>query len=91
MARVSDQPQRWSQAIVYPDMWLDPDEDPRDSAGVSPEGELATLQDDLTNSDPPQVAGQMTHDGERDHATGTGSRIVTAPISRSAARWQWAF
>jgi hypothetical protein len=31
MARVSDQPQRWSQAIVYPDMWLDPDEDPRDS------------------------------------------------------------
>ena len=49
MARVSDQPQRWSQAIVYPDMWLDPDEDPRDSAGVSPEGELATLQDYLTN------------------------------------------
>jgi uncharacterized damage-inducible protein DinB len=49
MARVSDPPQRWSQAIVYPDMWLDPDEDPRDSAGVSPEGELATLQDYLTN------------------------------------------
>ena len=49
MARVSDQPQRWSQAIVYPDMWVDPDEDPRDSAGVSPEGELATLQDYLTN------------------------------------------
>ena len=49
MVRVSDQPQRWSKAIVYPDMWLDPDEDARDSAGVSPEGELATLQDDLTN------------------------------------------
>ena len=49
MARVSGQPQRWSQAIVYPDMWLDPDEDPRDSAGASPEGELATLQDYLTN------------------------------------------
>ena len=49
MASVSDQPQRWSQAIVYPDMWVDPDEDPRDSAGVSPEGELATLQDYLTN------------------------------------------
>ena len=49
MARVSDQPQRWSRATVYPDMWLDPDEDPRDSPGVSPEGELATLQDYLTN------------------------------------------
>jgi uncharacterized damage-inducible protein DinB len=30
-------------------MWLDPDEDPRDGAGPSPEGELATLQDYLTN------------------------------------------
>jgi uncharacterized damage-inducible protein DinB len=30
-------------------MWVDPDEDPRDSADVSPEGELATLQDYLTN------------------------------------------
>ena len=49
MARVSDQPQRWSRARVYPDMWLDPDEDPRDSPGVSPEGELATLQDYLTD------------------------------------------
>ena len=49
MARVSDQPQRWSQATVYPDMWLDPDEDPRESAGVSSEGELATLQDYLSN------------------------------------------
>jgi uncharacterized damage-inducible protein DinB len=47
MARVSDQPQRWSQAIVYPDMWVDPDEDPRDSAAVKSEGELATLQDYL--------------------------------------------
>jgi len=49
MASVSDQPQRWSQATVCPDMWVDPNEDPRDSAGVSPEGELATLQDYLTN------------------------------------------
>jgi uncharacterized damage-inducible protein DinB len=30
-------------------MWVDPDDDPRDSAGASPEGELATLQDYLTN------------------------------------------
>jgi uncharacterized damage-inducible protein DinB len=48
MARVSDQPRRWTQATVYPDMWVDPDEDPRDSAGPSPEGELATLRDYLT-------------------------------------------
>ena len=49
MARVGDQPQRWSQAIAYPDMWVDPDEDPRVSAGVSVEGELATLQEYLTH------------------------------------------
>lgn len=29
-------------------MWVDPDEDPRESADVSPEGELGTLQDYLT-------------------------------------------
>jgi len=49
MASVTDQPQRWSQATVYPDMWLDPDEDPRGSGRVSPDGELATLQDYLTS------------------------------------------
>ena len=49
MAGVTDQPQRWSQATVYPDMWLDPDEDPRGSGRVSPDGELATLQDYLTS------------------------------------------
>jgi uncharacterized damage-inducible protein DinB len=48
MARMDDRPQRWSQAVDYPDMWLDPDEDPR-SAGVSPDGELATLQDYLSH------------------------------------------
>jgi len=49
MARVTDQPERWSQATVYPDMWLDPDEDPRDNGRVSRDGELPTLQDYLTN------------------------------------------
>jgi uncharacterized damage-inducible protein DinB len=49
MARVSDLPQRWTEATVYPDMWVDPDEDPRNSAGVSPDGELATLRDYLTH------------------------------------------
>ena len=44
---VSDVPERWSQASVYPDMWADPDEDPRNTDAVSPDGELATLQDYL--------------------------------------------
>jgi len=30
-------------------MWSDPDDDPRNSNGVSPDGELATLQDYLNN------------------------------------------
>jgi len=42
-------PQRWSEATVYPDMWVDPDQDPRNTAGVSPDGELATLQDYLND------------------------------------------
>ncbi|MFI7133886.1 DinB family protein [Nonomuraea sp. NPDC050153] len=42
-------PERWTQASVYPDMWADPDEDPRTMDGVSPDGELATLQDYLKN------------------------------------------
>ncbi|MFF4696150.1 DinB family protein [Streptomyces chattanoogensis] len=49
MERMSDEPARWSQATVYPDMWADPDDDPRNSEGPSPDGELATLQDFLTN------------------------------------------
>ncbi len=49
MEHVSEQPARWSQATTYPDMWADPDDDPRNSSGVSPDGELATLQDYLTN------------------------------------------
>ena len=42
-----DVPERWTKARVYPDMWADPGEDPRNSEGVSPDGELATLQDYL--------------------------------------------
>lgn len=49
MEHMSDQPARWSQATTYPDMWADPDDDPRNSEGVSPDGELATLQDFLTD------------------------------------------
>jgi uncharacterized damage-inducible protein DinB len=49
MARMSDRPERWTQSTVYRDMWMDPDDDPRNSDGVSPDGELATLEDYLTN------------------------------------------
>ncbi|MER6630534.1 DinB family protein [Streptomyces sp. NPDC000987] len=49
MCRMSDRPARWTQATVYPDMWADPDDDPRDGGGTSPDGELATLQDYLTH------------------------------------------
>jgi hypothetical protein len=49
LSTVSDVPERWTKASVYPDMWADPSEDPRNSAGVSPDGELATLQDYLRN------------------------------------------
>ncbi|GAA1605894.1 DinB family protein [Kribbella sancticallisti] len=45
---MSDEPARWSQATVYPDMWADPDDDPRNNED-SPDGELATLQDFLRN------------------------------------------
>lgn len=45
MSRASETPERWTTATVYPDMWVDPDDDPRDSEGVSPDGELATLLD----------------------------------------------
>ncbi|MEU8912973.1 DinB family protein [Streptomyces nigrescens] len=48
MPRMSDQPARWTKATVYPDMWADPDDDPR-SEGPGPDGELPTLQDFLTN------------------------------------------
>ncbi len=37
---------RWSRATIYEDMWVDPDDDPRDT-GASPDGELATLRDVL--------------------------------------------
>lgn len=49
MTGVSERPERWTQATVYPDMWADPDQDPRDNDKPSPDGELPTLQDYLTN------------------------------------------
>ncbi|MER5257018.1 MULTISPECIES: DinB family protein [unclassified Streptomyces] len=49
MTGMSEHPERWSEATTYPDMWADPDDDPRNSDGVSPDGELATLLDFLTS------------------------------------------
>jgi Protein of unknown function (DUF664) len=57
---VSEVPQRWTQATVYPDMWVNPDDDPRNTDGVSPDGELATLQDYLTSY---RLTLQMKCDG----------------------------
>jgi uncharacterized damage-inducible protein DinB len=39
-------PERWTQATTYPDMWADPEDDPRE--GPSPDGELPTYLDFLT-------------------------------------------
>lgn len=44
---MTERPERWTKATVYPDMWQDPADDPRFSAGTSPDGELPTLQDYL--------------------------------------------
>lgn len=48
MQPMTDEPARWTEATVYPDMWADPDDDPRENDSC-PEGELATLLDFLTN------------------------------------------
>lgn len=39
---MSTTPNRWTKATVYPDMWVDPDDDPRNTDGTSPDGEAAT-------------------------------------------------
>ncbi|MFF0414746.1 DinB family protein [Kitasatospora sp. NPDC004745] len=45
-----DAPERWTRATIHPDMWADPDDDPRDNGGAGEiEGEAATLQRFLTN------------------------------------------
>ncbi|MFE0653384.1 DinB family protein [Streptomyces sp. NPDC059534] len=49
MDSMSDEPARWTQATVYPDMWADPDDDPRNRDGASPDGERATLRDFLVD------------------------------------------
>jgi hypothetical protein len=46
---MSERADRWTKSTVYADMWVNPDEDPRNSEQVSPDGELATLKDYLRN------------------------------------------
>ena len=38
---MNQKPERWSKSVIVPDMWLDPDQDPRE-AGDDPAGERAT-------------------------------------------------
>ncbi|AXE24825.1 hypothetical protein C0216_16435 [Streptomyces globosus] len=45
---MSEQTERWTKATVYPDMWADPAEDPRNNESAA-DGELATLLDFLAN------------------------------------------
>ena len=49
MVCVTDQPTRWTKATIYPDMWADPNDDPRNRESVSPDGELATLYEYLAS------------------------------------------
>lgn len=42
MSPMSTTPHRWTAATVYPDMWVNPDDDPRNTDGRSPDGESAT-------------------------------------------------
>ena len=44
---MSEPADRWTVATVYPDMWVDHDDDPRNNDGPSPDGELATYLDYL--------------------------------------------
>ena len=46
---MTGEPERWTKSTVYADMWLDPDDDPRNSDGPSPDGELSTLLDYLAD------------------------------------------
>lgn len=43
------EPTRWTNATDQPDMWLDPDDDPRDNDSPGPEGEVATYREYLDN------------------------------------------
>ena len=43
--------ERWTRATVYPDMWVDPDDDPRESGGDVAD-ERAVLLDGLRSSPP---------------------------------------
>jgi hypothetical protein len=46
---VSEPIKRWTRATEYTDMWVDPADDPRNTGGPSPDGELATLRDYLAS------------------------------------------
>lgn len=49
MHGMTEQLARWTEATVHPDMWADPDDDPRNNDGPAPDGELGAIHDALTN------------------------------------------
>lgn len=57
---MDQQPERWTRATVYPDMWPDPNNDPRENQGPSPDGEFETHQDYLRNY---RITVRMNCDG----------------------------
>jgi hypothetical protein len=86
MDRVSDRPVRWSQATIYPDMWVDPNDDTRNSEGVSADGEQTTLRDYLTNY---RITLRMKCEGltpEQLSLVTTSSQLL-AWASQSRCRW----
>lgn len=42
-----DVPARWTKSTVYTDMWVDPEDDPLNTDGTSPDGELENYRDYL--------------------------------------------
>jgi hypothetical protein len=70
---MSDVPERWTQARVDPDMWTDPDQDPRKSDGVSRDGEKKAI-------------GEMRSDGRAARGVPGGRPPGLAPKSRNGSK-----
>ena len=47
LGAMPDDPARWTRSTVYADMWIDPDDDPRETAAVPNTDERSTLLDYL--------------------------------------------
>lgn len=78
---MSDPPQRWTAASVHPDTRADPDQDPRDSEGASPDGEPETLLDHRTT-----LLAEHPDPGERLSARGVAVRELAVHRVEEHAR-----